>query len=111
QLEIERELGIPPLYTPRAVLAELDLADQPITGGVGEVVPQVLVTGQVDLGGQVAMARRRNEEVDVRRALAVAAEQVQAFLGRALRVAAVARRHDAACAVAALGVGDDAPAQ
>src|SRR3990167_1884341 len=93
------------------VLDELDVADQAIAGGVGEVVPQVLLAGQVDLGGQVAVARGGDKEVDMCRALAVAAKQVQAFLGRAIRGAAITARHNAAGAIAALGIGDDAPAQ
>ncbi|MCY1486141.1 hypothetical protein D9M68_197800 [compost metagenome] len=49
--------------------------------------------------------------MDVRRTVAVATEQVQHFLGGAIRRAAVAGRHDAAGAVAAVGVGEDAAAQ
>ena len=47
----------------------------------------------------------------MRRPLAVASEQVQALLGRAGRVAAVAGRHDGTRAIAALGIGDNASAQ
>src|SRR5690606_12725433 len=116
QLEVERQRGETAALQATVargglVLDEVDIADQAFAGGVGEVVPQVLVAGQVDLGGQVTMAGRRDEEVDVRRTLAVAAEQVQAFLGRTLRVAAVTAGHDAAGAVAAFGIGDDAAAQ
>lgn len=57
------------------VVVEAQVADQPIAGGIGEVVPQVAVARQVDLGGQVAMAGRRDEEVNVRRPLAVAARR------------------------------------
>lgn len=59
------------------VVAEVDVGDEFVAGGVGEVVVQVFVAGQVDLGGQVTMAGGGNEEVDVRRALAVAAEAVE----------------------------------
>lgn len=85
ELEVEIQFGeASALHTAVAgrggVVVEAQVADQPIAGGVGEVVPQVLVARQVDLGGQVAMAGRRDEEVDVRRTLAVAAEAVEQFL-------------------------------
>ncbi|MNJ71048.1 hypothetical protein D3C77_675510 [compost metagenome] len=75
---------------PRLALDEHHLAHQPIPRGIGKVIPQVLVPGQVDLRGQVPVPRRRDEEVHMRRALAMAAQQVQALLGRPLRVAAIA---------------------
>src|SRR3546814_6021422 len=84
-----------------------DLADQPVAGGVGEVVVDQRVVSQVDLGGQLAVAVGADEEVDVRRALAVAAERGEQLLGRAAGRHAVAAGHDAAKAVAALFVGDD----
>src|SRR5690606_13083575 len=45
------------------------------------------------------------------RALPVTPKQIEHFLGRTIGRAAVAGRHDAAGAVAALGIGDDATAQ
>ncbi|MCY1237310.1 hypothetical protein D9M72_500000 [compost metagenome] len=84
---------------------------QPLAAGEGEVVPKVFVAVDVDLRGQLAVAVRRHEEVDMRRPLAVAREPVQQALGRALRRAAVAGRHVAAELVAAVGVGDDGAAQ
>src|SRR3546814_13847809 len=52
-----------------------------------------------------------DEEVDVRRTLAVAAKRGQQLLGRAARGHAVAVGQDAAEAVPALFVGDDRAAQ
>jgi hypothetical protein len=84
---------------------------QAFAAGKGKVVPQVFVAVDVDLGGQLAVLRRADEEVDVRRAAAVAAQQVQKLLGGAVRRAAVADRDDAAELVAAVFVGDDGAAR
>lgn len=61
------------------------VGNQTITGSEGEIIPQILVTVQVDLTGQVLKARRRDKEVDVRRAVAVAAQLIEQFLRRAVR--------------------------
>src|SRR5690606_3371969 len=110
-LEVELQRGETaafdaPVASCGGVLDELDVADQAVTGGVGEVVPQVHIAGQVDLGGQVTMTRRGDEEVDMRRTLAMATEQVQTLLGRALWRAAIATWHDAARTIATFGIGD-----
>jgi hypothetical protein len=48
QLEVESHFGEAPFHAACArsfgILAEADFTHQPVTGGVGEVVPQVLVT-------------------------------------------------------------------
>ena len=93
------------------IIAEGDFRDQLVTGGVGEIVVQVLIAVEVDLCGQVTMIRRRDEEMHVRRTLAVTTQLIEQLLGRTVRRAAVTRRHDAAEAVATFGVGDDAATQ
>src|SRR5690606_32858905 len=60
--------------------------------------------------GQLAMRIGADEEVDVRRTLAVATEREQQLLGGAARRHAVAIGHDAAEAVATQLVGDDGAA-
>lgn len=84
---------------------------QLFTGGEGEVVVGVLVTCQVDLGGQVLVARLGDEEVDVRRTVTVTTQQVQQCLGRTLGRAAVASRNDGPGSVTAIFVGLDATTQ
>ncbi|MNF84434.1 hypothetical protein D3C84_667950 [compost metagenome] len=93
------------------IVAEGDFGDQLVTGGVGEIVVQVLFAIEVDLGGQVAMIRRGNEEVHVRRALAMTAQLIEQLLGRTVRRAAITRRHDALEAIAAFGIGHDTATQ
>lgn len=86
QLEVERYIGEASFDSAGTrglrIIVEIDVADQTFTGGVGEVVPQVFVTGQIDLRSQVTMTRRRNEEVNVRRALTMTSELIQHFLHR-----------------------------
>ena len=71
QLEVEIHFGKTPLHAPClcgfGIVDEADVADQTIARGVSEVVPEVLVASQVDLRGQVTMARRGDEEMNVRR--------------------------------------------
>lgn len=76
QGKVEIDLGVPPV----AVLLEDDLRNQLVAGRIGEIVVQVRVAGQVDLRGQVAMPRCGNEEVDMRRALAVPAQLIEQLL-------------------------------
>ena len=57
------------------------------------------------------MAVRGDEEMNVRRPLAVTTEHVEHLLGRPVGRAAIAGRHDAARPVIAVLVGDDPPAQ
>src|SRR3546814_4853480 len=84
-----------------------ELRHQALAGGVGEVVVEQRIAVDVDLGGQLAVVVGADEEVDVRRTLAVAAKRGQQLLGRAARGHAVAAGQDAAEAVPALFVGDD----
>ena len=115
QDEVERDFGEGGVEAARA--QRLGLADpphrgdQPVAGGEREVVVQVGIVVDVDLRRELAIARCRDEEVDVRRPVAVPAEPVEQLLGLALRRAAIARGQDRAEAVAALGVGLDAAAQ
>ena len=74
------------------VLDPMPLDHQFLARGEGEVVEGVGIAGKVDLGGQVLVPRRRDEVVDVRRALAVTAEQMEYLLGRTVRRAAIGRR-------------------
>src|SRR5690606_1285762 len=71
----------------------------------GEIVVGVLITGQVDLGGQVLVTGRFHEIVDVRRTAAVTAEQVEQALGGTVRRAAIAGGNDRLGNVAAFGIG------
>ena len=77
QGEVELDFGKPTAHAvgrgTLLVVAEGNLGDQFVTSGVGEVIVQVLVAIQVDLGGQVAMVIGRDEEVNVRRTLAMPA--------------------------------------
>ena len=56
------------------------MRDQAIAGGEGEVVVQVRIAVDVDLGRQLAVARRRHKEVDMRRAVTVPAKSSQQLL-------------------------------
>ena len=64
--------------------------------GKGEVVEGVGVTGEVDLSRQVLMAGGRDEVVNVRRTLAVAAQRFEHDVRGGAFGHAVARRDDAA---------------
>src|SRR5471030_2191377 len=92
---------------PGLIITEMNLGNQLIAGGVGEIVMQVFVARQVDLRGQVAMVRRRNEEVNMRRTLAMTPQLIEQLLGRTVWRATVARRYDAAKAITALSISDD----
>ncbi len=85
QGEVEVDFGKPPADAVRRCRAGSSLklisAISYIAGRVGKVIVQVLVTVEVHLCCQVAMSRRRDEEVDMRRALAVAARLVEQLLG------------------------------
>ena len=59
----------------------LDRWDQVVARAEGKVIVQVLVAINVDLRGELTVARRGDEEVDVRRPLAVAAHFRQQCLG------------------------------
>src|SRR5450830_1888655 len=61
----------------RRVLDARDGWHQACTCGKGEVVPQVMVAIDIDLRRQLAVARRTDEEMDVRRTLAVPAQQIE----------------------------------
>ena len=94
QGEIEFDFGKPATHPMLCgallVIAETDFGDQLVTGGVGKIVMQVLITVEVDLSGEVAMIRRRNKEVDMRRTLAMAAQLIEQVLGRTVWRAAIA---------------------
>ena len=94
QGEIEFDFGKPAadamLCGALLVIAETDFGDQLVTGGVGKIVMQVLITVEVDLSSEVAMIRRRNKEVNMRRTLAMAAQLIEQVLGRTVRRAAIA---------------------
>ena len=48
QLEVKGQLGITPRNITGTVVAKLHVAHQAFAGGIGKVVPQVFVPGQVD---------------------------------------------------------------
>ena len=62
QHEVEIDLGEAPLHAPRlglpGIVDETNFGDQFIPCGIGEVVMQVGIAGQVDLCSEVAMVRR-----------------------------------------------------
>jgi hypothetical protein len=49
------------------------VGNQTVAGGKGKIIPQVFIAAEVNLAGQMLMARRGDEEVNVRRTVAVAA--------------------------------------
>ena len=67
--------------------------DQPVASRESEVVVKVFVAVYVDLRGQLAVAGCADEEMDMCRAVTVAAELVQQLLGLAIRRARVAGGH------------------
>lgn len=96
QRNVEHHLGEGPLEAAcldsSGVLDPMPLDRQFLARGEGEVVEDVGIVSEVDLGDQVLVPRRRDEVVDVRRALAVTAEQIEYLLGRIVRRAAIGRR-------------------
>ncbi|MCY1235250.1 hypothetical protein D9M72_478580 [compost metagenome] len=84
-----------------------NIGHQAVAGRIGEVVVDQRIAGNVDLGRQLAMTVGADEEVNMRRALAVATERRKQLLRRAARRHAVAVRHNALKLVTALGVGHD----
>src|SRR5215468_1718739 len=83
--------------------------DQIVARSECEIIVEILVAVDVDLRRELATARRRHEEVDVRRTLAMATKLGQQLLRIRAGRAAVARRHDRTEAVAAFGIGLDSP--
>src|SRR5690606_17618497 len=107
QLDVELDLGHRAGHTETrtfgGVLHPVRIHHQLIASGKGKVVVGVLVTSQVDLGGQVLVTGRFHEVVDVRRPAAVTAEQVEQALGGTVRRAAIAGGNDRLGNVAAFG--------
>jgi hypothetical protein len=66
QDEVEGDLRIgaiePVLAELRGIRVAMHLGDQAVTGREGEVVVQIFITVDVDLGRQLPVARRRDEE-------------------------------------------------
>src|SRR4051794_28082168 len=85
----------------------LDLRDQFVPGAEREIVVQVFVTVNIDLGREFPMTGSGYEEVDVRRPVAMPSHRLQQLLGLAARRTGVAARHDRTEAVAAVLVGLD----
>jgi hypothetical protein len=88
-----------------------DRWDKPLAGGESEVVIEVFVASDVDLGRQVTVSRCRYEEMDVRRSLPVPAELVQQALGGPVGRAPIARGHDGPELVSAVRPRLDSPSQ
>ena len=111
QRKIERDGGERPVYAAITQLGRIRMAghlgNELVTGCEGEVVVDVRVTLDVDLRRELSVSRRRHHEVDMGRATAVATEQVEELLGRAIGRTGIAGRHDAAEPIAAVSVGDD----
>src|SRR5579859_86315 len=87
-----------------------DGGDQVVAGRVGEVVMQIGIAIDVDLRGELAIAVRGHEEVDVRRALAMPADRLQQLVGRTAFGDAIAMRDYAAERIETFGIGLDAAA-
>ena len=49
------------------------VGNQTVAGGEGKIIPQVFIAAEVDLAGEMFMPRRGDEEVNMRRTVAVAA--------------------------------------
>src|SRR5437762_1487473 len=76
----------------------------------GEVVASKRVVTEIDLRCQRAIAWRLDEEMHVRRTVAMATERLHQDVGRAARRHAVAARHDRTERVAAIGAELEAAA-
>src|SRR5207249_6155625 len=76
----------------------------------GEVVARKRVVTEIDLRCQRAIAWRLDEEMHVRRTVAMAAERLHQDVGRAARRHAVAARQDRTERVAAIGAELEAAA-
>nr|GEU28163.1 hypothetical protein [Tanacetum cinerariifolium] len=115
QLEVEVDLGVRCGQAPGGNAGRrVDPAHgrhQAFAAGKGKVVPQEFVAVDVDLRGQLAAAGGADEEMNVGRTVAVAAQLVEQALGAAVGRAAVAHRQDAAEPVAPFVVGNDGAAQ
>src|SRR5712692_1981405 len=85
----------------------LDAWDQLVAGAEGEIVVQILVARDINLGRELAVAGSGDEEVHVRRPVAMAAQPLQQLLGLAAGRTSVAARHDRTEPVAAVLVGLD----
>src|SRR5258708_39474516 len=72
-----------------------DMRNQILAGRVGEVIPNQRVALNIDLRRQLAVLVGGDEEVDMRRTVAMASEPVQQLLGRALRRATASDRPEA----------------
>src|SRR5262249_40984461 len=72
----------------------LDPRGQLVTGAGGKIVVQVLVTVDIDLGRELAVAGGGDEEVYVRRPVAMTAHRLQQLLGLAPGWTSVTARHD-----------------
>src|SRR5216684_1031411 len=72
----------------------LDMRDQLVAGAECEIIVQILVARDVDLGRELAVAGGRDEEVHVRRPVAMAVQRLQQLLGLAAGRTGVAARHD-----------------
>src|SRR6516225_6218834 len=113
QLEIETNAGKRLVETGLVDLLgvrhALHRRDQIVPRSEREIIVEILVAVDVDLRRELAAARRRHEEVDVRRTLAMATKLGQQLLRVRARRAAVARRHDRTEAVAPFAIGLDSP--
>ena len=49
------------------------VGNQTVAGSKGKIIPQVFIAAEVDLAGEMFMPRRGDEEVNMRRTVAVAA--------------------------------------
>jgi hypothetical protein len=75
ELEVERQLCESALHATSSGLAwifnESDIPNQPIASSISEVIPEVLVIRQIDLGCQMPVTWCGDEVMDVCRALTV----------------------------------------
>jgi hypothetical protein len=71
-------------YSSGLFIDEIDLRHELITGGGGEIVIEVPIACQVDLGSEMTMTGRGDEEVNMRWTLAVAPQLIEQLLGRTI---------------------------
>ena len=83
---------------------------QPITGSIGEVIIDQWIALDIDLGCQLAMIRGADEEMDVRRPLAMPTKRRQQPFRRTAGRHPITAGKNALKLVAAIVVGDDGAA-
>ena len=80
QVEIEVDRGVRLIelqrIEPGRIVDARDRRHQAVAGGKREIVPQIIIAIDIDLRGQLAVVIKTDKEMDVRGALAMAAQQI-----------------------------------